>query len=59
VKIKSDANPFLPEFDKYFFQRKKWREDLARECKQITTFGDKKTNFNSRVSLRRESLKSA
>jgi len=59
VKIKSNANPFLTEFDKYFFQRKKWREDLAKECKQITTFGDKKTNINSRVSLRRESLKSA
>jgi len=59
VKIKSNANPFLPEFDKYFFKRKKWRGDLAKECKQITTFVKKETNFNSRVSLRRESLISA
>ena len=59
VKIKSNANPYLPEFDKYFFQRLKWREDLAKECKQITTFDVKETKINSRVSLRRESLKSA
>ena len=59
IKIKSNANPYLPEFDKYFFQRQKWREDLAKECKQITTFVEKEINFNSRVSLRRESLKSA
>ena len=59
VKIKSKANPYLPEFDKYFFQRQKWREDLAKESKQITTFIDMETNFISRVSLRRESLKSA
>jgi len=33
--------------------------DLAKECKQITTFmSDKKSN-NSRVALRRVSLKSA
>jgi len=37
VKIKSNANPYLSEFDKYFFQRTKWREDLAKECEQITT----------------------
>jgi len=59
VKIKSNANPFLPEFDKYLFQRQKWREDLAKECKQFTTFVKKEINFNSRVSLRRESLISA
>jgi len=59
VKIKSNANPYLPEFDKYFFQRLKWREDLAKECKQITTFDVKETKINSRVSLRRECLKSA
>ena len=59
MKIKSNANPYLPEFDKYFFQRLKWREDLAKECKQITKFVEKETNVNSRVSLRRESLKSA
>ncbi len=46
---------YLPEFDKYFFQRLKWREDLAKECKQITTFGVKETIINNRVSLRRES----
>jgi hypothetical protein len=38
VKVKARANPFLEEYDKYFFQRTKWREDLAKECKQITTF---------------------
>jgi RNA-directed DNA polymerase len=59
VKIKSNANPYLPDFDKYFFQRLKWRVDLAKECKQITTFDVKETKINSRVSLRRESLKSA
>lgn len=55
VKTKSNANPYLPEFDKYFFQRRKWREDLAKECKQITTFDVKETIINNRVSLRRES----
>jgi len=58
VKVKSNANPFLPEFDKYFDQRKNWRIQLASESKQITTFVDKETN-NSRVSLRRDGLKSA
>ena len=38
VKVKSKANPYLPEFDKYFYQRTKWREDLAKKCKQNTTF---------------------
>jgi hypothetical protein len=59
VKIKSNANPYLPEFDKYFFQRQKWREDLAKDCHQITTFDVKVTNINSRVSFRRESFKCA
>ncbi len=59
VKIRSNANPFLPEFDKYFFQRRKWREDLAKQCKQITTFNDSETNTYSRVSLRRDGLRSA
>ena len=59
VKVKSIANPYMPEFDKYFVQRKKWRANLAKECKQITTFVVKETNINSWVSLRRESLKSA
>jgi len=38
IKIKSNANPYMPEFDKYFALRQKWREDLAKYCKQITTF---------------------
>jgi RNA-directed DNA polymerase len=38
VKVKSNANPFLPEFNKYFYQRTKWRLDVAKECRQITTF---------------------
>ena len=59
VKIRSLANPYLPEYDKYFFQRKARREILAKECKQITTFNDTETNTNSRVSLRRDCLKSA
>jgi len=59
IKIKSKANPYLPEYDKYFFQRQKWREDLANKCKQITTFVKKETNLNSRVSPDRECLKRA
>lgn len=59
VKIKSNANPFLPEFDNYFSQRQNWRTDLAIQCKQITTFELRKKKLNSRVSLRRDSLKSA
>jgi len=59
VKVKGDANPFLPEYDFYFDKRTKWREDLAIECKQTTTFVTNETSTNSRVSLRRERLKSA
>ncbi len=59
VKIRSLANPYLPEYDKYFFQRKARREILAKECKQITTFNDTETNTNSRVSLHGDCLKSA
>jgi len=51
VKVKSIANPYLPEFDKYFFLRKKWREDLAKVCKQFTTFNGTETNFNCRECL--------
>jgi hypothetical protein len=36
--VKASANPFLPEYDKYFYQRTQWRKDIAIECKQITTF---------------------
>jgi len=59
VKIRSHANPYLPEYDKYFSRRQIWREILAKECKQITTFSDTETNVNSRVSLHGECLKSA
>ena len=59
VKIRSHANPYLPEYDKYFSQRQIWRGILAKECKQITTFIDKETNVNSRVSPRGVCLKSA
>ncbi len=38
VKLKAEANPFLPEFDEYFSNRTKWRANLAKECKQITMF---------------------
>lgn len=40
VKVKSNANPFLPEFDGYFSLRQRWRMGIAKECKQITTFND-------------------
>jgi hypothetical protein len=59
VKIASKANPFLPEYDKYFALRNKSKANLALVCKQITTFDDKETNINSRVARRRASLKSA
>jgi len=59
VKIRSHANPYLPEYDKYFSQRQIWRGILAKECKQITTFIDTETNVNSRVSPRGVCLKSA
>ncbi len=59
VKIRSLANPYLPEHDQYFFLRKAKREILAKECKQITIFSGKETNVNSRVSLHRACLKSA
>ena len=57
VKIKSKANPFLKENEKYFYVRKKWKEDIAKKCEQKTTFVKKIPN--SRVSFRREGLKSA
>ena len=61
VKIKGDANPFLPEYDKYFSNRTKRREALAKECRQITTFivNDNKGSNNSRVFPHRAGLKSA
>lgn len=59
VKVKANANLFLKEYDNYFFQRTRWREDLAKECKQITTFMSGKNSNDSRVALRRDSLKSA
>ena len=47
------ANPFMQEWETYFFKRRKWREDLAKQCRQITKFAvnDFKTD-NSRVPLR-------
>ena len=59
VKVKAEANPFLPEYDQYFCNRTKQRANLAKECKQITMFISNKNSNNSRVTLRRESLKSA
>jgi RNA-directed DNA polymerase len=59
VKIRSNANPFLPEFDRYFFQRQKRRREVALECKQITKFSVTDNNTYSRVSLQRECLISA
>lgn len=59
IKIKSKANPYLAEYDKYFSQRQKWREDLAQGCRQMTTFVKKETNNNSRVTRERVSLRSA
>ena len=59
VKVKAEANPFLLEFDNYFCNRTKRRADLAKECKQITTFMSNKKSNISRVTLRRVSLKSA
>jgi hypothetical protein len=43
VKIKSEANPYLTVYDKYFFKRFQDKEELAKECRQITTFIDKET----------------
>ena len=58
VKVKAEANPFLPEYDNYFSDRTKRRADLAKECKQITTFMSSKNSKISRVTLHRDSLKS-
>ena len=41
VKVKSRSNPYLPDFDKYYYQRTKWREELAKNCRQNTTFVSK------------------
>jgi len=59
VKVKAKANPFLKEYDKYFYQRTKWREDLAKDGKQITTFISNIDSNNSRVSPHRAGLESA
>ncbi len=40
------ANPFLPECGIYLYKRTKWQEDLAKECKQITTFITSETSNN-------------
>ena len=61
IKIKSKANPYFEQYDEYFKNRTNWREKRALECRQITTFVTKQNNdeTNSRVSLRRDRLKSA
>ena len=56
IKVKANTNTFLKEYDKYFYQRTKWREDLAKECKQITIFMTNRNSNNSRIYLRRDSL---
>jgi len=56
VKVKASANPFLPEYDGYFYNRTKWREQLAKECKQITTFIASKNSNYSRVTPHRVGL---
>ncbi len=33
------ANPYLKEFDTYFYGRKREREKIAQLSKQITIFG--------------------
>ncbi len=59
VKIRSLANPYLPEYDKYFSQHRACREILAKECKQITTFSGKEINVKSRAPPQGVCLKSA
>jgi hypothetical protein len=59
VKVKAEANPFLSEYDQYFCNRTKQKASLAKESKQITMFMTSKNSNNSRVTLRRASLKSA
>ncbi len=60
VKVKSKANPFLREFDKYFYKRTKWREDLAKQCRQNTTFvGRNNANYKQLGNSSPRSLKSA
>ncbi|PWD97484.1 group II intron reverse transcriptase/maturase [Marinilabilia rubra] len=61
AKIKGDANPCLQEYDKYFSDRAKRRQALAKECRQITTFivNDNKSSNNSRVFPHRAGFKSA
>ena len=59
VRIKGDDNPFLQEYDRYFFNRTKWRENSAKKRKQITTFMSNNDSNDSRSFLRRKSLKSA
>ncbi len=58
VKIAGDANPYLTEFDQYFVYRQKYRDSLAKECKQKTTFVHRENNY-SRVASTKDRLKSA
>jgi len=54
--VKAKANPFLSEYDKYFYQRTQWRENIAKDCKQITTFMSSKNSNNSRITPHRVGL---
>ncbi len=38
IKIKNCANPFLPEFDNYFYMRKMFKLESTKLCRQKTTF---------------------
>ena len=40
IKIRSIANPYLPEYRKYFEEREKW----AKKCAIIQWIRDKNTN---------------
>lgn len=40
VKVRSNANPYLPEYKEYFEERKKWTKD----CSLIQWKLDKKLN---------------
>ena len=60
VKIKAVANTYLQEYDRYYAIRTKWRDKLAKERKQITTFMSNDNNSNdSRALLHWKSIKSA
>jgi len=49
VKIRSDANPFLVEYDKYFQKRKQWRTEQSIKVRQQTHYFEKNANKNKAV----------